>query len=39
MKYYSSMNAELVTQLISLTFIVIAGPAIIGLLFIRQGNL
>nr|AYB71481.1 photosystem II reaction center protein [Trachelomonas grandis] len=33
------MNIELIIQLISLTIIVILGPAIIALLFIRQGNL
>nr|YP_009389103.1 photosystem II reaction center protein [Euglena archaeoplastidiata]AKR17876.1 photosystem II reaction center protein [Euglena archaeoplastidiata] len=33
------MNAELITQLGSLTLIVIAGPLIIFFLFIRQGNL
>nr|ALP86107.1 photosystem II reaction center protein [Phacus orbicularis] len=33
------MNTELITQLGSLLFITIAGPLVIALLFIRQGNL
>nr|YP_009145440.1 photosystem II reaction center protein [Monomorphina parapyrum]AKL78913.1 photosystem II reaction center protein [Monomorphina parapyrum] len=33
------MNIELIAQLTSLLFIVVAGPAIVFLLFIKQGNL
>lgn len=33
------MNLELVAQLVSLVFIVAAGPAVVALLFLRGGNL
>jgi hypothetical protein len=33
------MNTELIIQLGSLTLITIAGPLIVALLFLRQGNL
>nr|YP_010700398.1 photosystem II reaction center protein Ycf12/Psb30 [Phacus arnoldii]WCH63562.1 photosystem II reaction center protein Ycf12/Psb30 [Phacus arnoldii] len=33
------MNLNLLIQLVSLLFIVLAGPLIIGLLFVKQGNL
>nr|YP_009540902.1 photosystem II reaction center protein [Lepocinclis tripteris]AYQ93395.1 photosystem II reaction center protein [Lepocinclis tripteris]AYQ93456.1 photosystem II reaction center protein [Lepocinclis tripteris] len=32
-------NFELIVQLVSLALITIAGPLVIGLLFIKQGNL
>nr|YP_009540878.1 photosystem II reaction center protein [Phacus inflexus]AYQ93344.1 photosystem II reaction center protein [Phacus inflexus] len=33
------MNSELIIQLGSLLLIVVAGPLVIALLFIKQGNL
>jgi hypothetical protein len=33
------MNTELIIQLGSLTLITIAGPVIVALLFLKQGNL
>jgi hypothetical protein len=33
------MNLEVVAQLTSLAFIVLAGPLVIGLLALRKGNL
>nr|YP_009032713.1 photosystem II reaction center protein [Euglenaformis proxima]AGL11979.1 photosystem II reaction center protein [Euglenaformis proxima] len=33
------MNTEVISQLSALLLIVLAGPAIIAIIFVRQGNL
>lgn len=38
-KYYTNKPKQLILQLGSLLLIVIAGPLVVALLFIKQGNL